>query len=118
MQPLEPPWILFADKGKPLAILPAGRAGEVASVKGLSMKAAQAIVDAANIGRTQEDALRRLDEMIGKLHLIEALDLLARAPTGTVGLDGRRKWKADVESVIARAGSSQAADMQKSESIR
>ena len=44
-----PPWILFCDKGKPIAILPAGRHGEVASVVGLSMETACAIVEAANL---------------------------------------------------------------------
>jgi len=43
-----PPWIIFADEGKPLAILPAGRPGEVANTEGLSMETVQRIVDCAN----------------------------------------------------------------------
>lgn len=46
-----PPWVLFTDKGKPVAILPAGRHGEVADVTGLSLESAQAIVDLANSGK-------------------------------------------------------------------
>ncbi len=48
MTNLGPPWIIFSDKGKPVAILPAGRPGEVANVEGLTMAEAQAIVNAAN----------------------------------------------------------------------
>jgi hypothetical protein len=45
---LSPPWVLFCDKGKPFAIFPAGRPGEVANVKHLSMERAQKIVRLAN----------------------------------------------------------------------
>lgn len=43
-----PPWVLFCDGGNPVAILPAGRPGEVADVSGLTMAHATAIVTAAN----------------------------------------------------------------------
>lgn len=43
-----PPWVLFVDKGKPIAILPAMRPGEVASVRHLTMKEANRIVRLAN----------------------------------------------------------------------
>lgn len=43
-----PPWILFTDKGKPVAILPAMRPGEVANVAHLKMKQAKEIVRLAN----------------------------------------------------------------------
>ncbi len=45
---IKPPWVIFSDKGKPVAILPAGRPGEVANVEGLTMAQVQAIVNAAN----------------------------------------------------------------------
>lgn len=47
---LRPPWIIFSDQGKPVAILPAGRPGEVADVRGMEMADVQRIVDAANSG--------------------------------------------------------------------
>lgn len=43
-----PPWVLFTDKNKPVAILPAGRPGEVADVSRLTMGQATEIVCAAN----------------------------------------------------------------------
>lgn len=58
MGDLSPPWILFVDNGKPVAILPAGRTGEVANVSHLTMKEAKAIVAKANlaaIGRSIAD---------------------------------------------------------------
>ena len=42
------PWVLFVDKGKPVAILPAMRPGEVAKVGHLTMDEAQEIVNTAN----------------------------------------------------------------------
>ena len=45
---LGPPWVLFTDNGKPIAILPAGRPGEVANVEGLTMGEAHEIVRIAN----------------------------------------------------------------------
>ena len=45
---LAPPWVLFCDKGKPVAILPAMRPGEVAKVSHLTMHEAQEIVRLAN----------------------------------------------------------------------
>jgi hypothetical protein len=48
MTSLSPPWILFTDRGKPVAILPAGRPGEVANIEGMSMETAMRIVNAAN----------------------------------------------------------------------
>jgi hypothetical protein len=43
-----PPWVIFADRGKSVAIMPAGRPGDVALVRSLSDQAVQAIVMAAN----------------------------------------------------------------------
>lgn len=45
---LSPPWILFCDGGAPIAILPAGRPGEVLNVEGWPLEKAQALIDAAN----------------------------------------------------------------------
>lgn len=111
---LEPPWVLFCDKGKPLAILPAGRSGEVASIKGLTMKAAQAIVGAANIGRTPDDALTRLEEItkmvggeIAKHHLGKALALLERTRVGFNGPSARHDWTIDMDALVAAVKSVQ-----------
>lgn len=48
MTDLSPPWILFIDCNKPVAILPAGRLGEVANVEHLSMEQAKKVVRLAN----------------------------------------------------------------------
>ena len=48
MSDLSPPWVLFTDKGKPKAILPAMRPGEVADVSHLTMEEAQNIVRLGN----------------------------------------------------------------------
>ena len=45
---LGPPWIIYSDRGKPVAILPAGRTGEVANVEGWPWETVTAIVSAAN----------------------------------------------------------------------
>jgi hypothetical protein len=45
---LSPPWVLFIDKGKPKAILPAMRQGEVADVSHMTMAEAQNIVRLGN----------------------------------------------------------------------
>jgi hypothetical protein len=45
---LSPPWVLFVSEDKPVAILPAGRPGEVCNVSHLSMGRAQEIVSLAN----------------------------------------------------------------------
>ena len=45
---LAPPWVLFLHEGKPKAILPAGRPGEVADVSHLTMAEARDIVRLAN----------------------------------------------------------------------
>lgn len=43
-----PPWVIFADKGKPMAILPAGRMGEVADVSDMPARDVKRIVRLAN----------------------------------------------------------------------
>ena len=43
-----PPWIVHADGGKPIVILPAGRPGEVADVRGLPEKLVRRLVMCAN----------------------------------------------------------------------
>lgn len=65
---LDPPWVLFSVDGKPEAILPAGRPGEVASVRGVSLDDAQRIVSIANSQR---------DDPLGA-----AIDALAAYGTG------------------------------------
>ena len=43
-----PPWTLFLDKGEPLAILPAGRPGDVCTTEGWTLEQAQRVVAAVN----------------------------------------------------------------------
>lgn len=62
---LGPPWIIFCDDGKPIAILPAGRPGEVANVEGMSMETVQAIVNAAN--ERERGFYERFDETTSRL---------------------------------------------------
>lgn len=45
---LGPPWVLFLVDGRPEAILPAGRPGEVANVRGVSRSTVNRIIAAAN----------------------------------------------------------------------
>lgn len=75
---LSPPWILFSDDARPVAILPAGRPGEVANVSHLTMKQAQRIVMAANrLHRVLEElhmqalwkAIDDITERINKTHI-------------------------------------------------
>jgi len=63
---LAPPWVIYSDKGHPIAILPAGRPGEVANVEGLTMKQAQALVSAANhaVDRMAEAKLALLTQAV------------------------------------------------------
>ena len=63
MPNLGPPWIIFSDKGRPVAILPAGRPGEVANIEGLSMAQARAIVQAASEGAFEQ----KLGSLIGAM---------------------------------------------------
>lgn len=69
MSDLSPPWILFVDKGKPKAILPAMRQGEVADVSHLTMAEAQEIVRLGNelYHILQRARLRRIGERFQEL---------------------------------------------------
>lgn len=91
-----PPWIIFADKGEPVAILPAGRPGEVAKVEGLSMEVVQRIVDCANereqgyyerVAETM-DALGELDEIKERLAAVK----LTPVPLSTLSAQGLGWW--------------------------
>jgi len=78
MSDLGPPWVLFTDKGKPKAILPAMRPGEVANVSHLTMAEATNIVRlgnelhhaliAARMGSI-ERRLHELTEMVKKTEM-------------------------------------------------
>jgi len=48
MADVSPPWVLFLDGGKPVSILPAGRPGEVADVRGWTPGVAEHLVKCAN----------------------------------------------------------------------
>ena len=66
---LAPPWIVFSDGGKPLAILPAGRPGEVADVRGIPAKKVWAIVNAANQTqrRDQKEFIDRVEALATRI---------------------------------------------------
>ena len=49
-----PPWVLFMSDGKPDAILPAGRLGSVADVRGLPVSIVRVFIAAANSGTLQD----------------------------------------------------------------
>lgn len=77
MADLSPPWILFVDDDKPVAILPAGRPGEVLNVEGWPLKKAQALIDAANqesssFNARMTRATERAVELFGKVTEAEA----------------------------------------------
>lgn len=64
MNDLLPPWVLFSDQGKPIAILPALGTGEVANVDGLTLEDANKIVKLAN--EAYEDIQNLEQELIRK----------------------------------------------------
>lgn len=72
MSDLSPPWILFVDKGKPKAILPAMRQGEVADVSHLTMAEAQEIVRLGNelYYVLQRVKFRRIEERLQELTVL------------------------------------------------
>lgn len=99
MTDLGPPWVLFSDKGRPIAILPAGRPGEVANVEGLPLAKVQAIIEAAN----GEALNRKLDQLIGAMRgaiqrlddstlARDALDLLEGHEWGFEDRGGEGEW--------------------------
>lgn len=97
MSDLGPPWIIFADRGKSVAILPAGRPGEVADVHLLPDEQVRAIVDAANSGERgafarleslTERVLAMRDEGTGRDQLRAALRRLTDALCSYVNLKG------------------------------
>lgn len=45
---MSPPWIICSDRGRPVAILPAGRPGEVANVREWDPEVAVHLVQCAN----------------------------------------------------------------------
>lgn len=53
-----PPWVLFSDGGKPVAILPAMRPGEVADVRGLPIDLVTQIIRCANAAWYRGEATR------------------------------------------------------------
>jgi len=69
---IAPPWVLFTDDGKPIAIMPAGRPGEVANVEGMTLAEAGEIVALANrINDVVTDsAFRRIDESLAELQRV------------------------------------------------
>jgi len=84
---LSPPWVLFSDGGKPVAILPAGRPGEVANVEHLTMRQAREIVNLANAihDKLWRAKLARLEREL----LTMAVQLVA-LPDALDGKDGDR----------------------------
>lgn len=86
---LGPPWILFTDKGKPVAILPAGRPGEVAKVDHLTLEQAKELVAAANAIHNEETLLR-LKYMHWKVR--SDLDELNSLLQKRSNLQRRKRW--------------------------
>jgi hypothetical protein len=79
-----PPWVLFIDQDKPVAILPAGRPGEVARVSHLTMERAQEIVAIANRFH-HELVVTRLEQLGAEITTLAAelgVDLGAGTTTG------------------------------------
>lgn len=66
---LSPPWIILSDKGKPVAILPAGRPGEVANIRGMTMAKALKIVNAAN-QEGDGSYMKRMESITARLEAI------------------------------------------------
>lgn len=60
---LGPPWVLFTDDGAPVAILPAGRPGQVARILATSLEDAARIVAITNAMRAQRDELEKDRDM-------------------------------------------------------
>lgn len=65
MADLSPPWVIFSDGGRPCAILPAGRPGEVADVRKVPVATVRAIVRAANQPFSQPPLQELTRELIG-----------------------------------------------------
>jgi broad specificity phosphatase PhoE len=69
---IRPPWTLVIDEnGKPLAIVPSGRRGTVADVRGMSMKKAKEIVRTANEW-WQKNVLAFLEKRIESVRAVRA----------------------------------------------
>jgi hypothetical protein len=100
---LSPPWVIFSAGGKPVAILPAGRPGEVANVEGLPGKLVKRIVNAAN----QEGGgsyMKRMEAITARLEAIQAKasrgrneqkDTLAELVAAA-----RRDWPANITQLV------------------
>ena len=86
---ISPPWILFCDDGKPIAILPAGRPGEVANVAHMKPEEARRIVTLANklhdefalarMERIEREISGLADDVAGLVDEIADADRLASA---------------------------------------
>ena len=50
-----PPWVIFADKGKSVAVMPAGRPGDVANVELVPDGVVAEVVKSVNNGRMSVD---------------------------------------------------------------
>ena len=91
---LGPPWMLFSDKKKPVAILPSGRPGEVANVRNIDPEVVERIVQCANTRPTSEAADARVIALYG-----DALRVIAFHPGG----DEVAEWmKAKAEEALAK----------------
>ena len=80
MSDTSPPWVLFTDGGRAIAILPAGRPGEVANVEHLTARQAQKIVNLAN--RIHQELVRaKLDRLERDLLALSLEVVAASAPS-------------------------------------
>lgn len=69
---LSPPWTIFADKRKPVAILPSGRPGEVANVRNIDPETVERIVRCAN-AQPPGDEVGTLARRVNNLESILAM---------------------------------------------
>lgn len=76
---LAPPWIIFSDEGKSVAILPAGRPGEVANVEALPDETVEAIVQAANVNAGVDLRLRVLATRLAAREALGAMQAVLKS---------------------------------------
>jgi hypothetical protein len=71
-----PPWIMFCDEGKPIAIMPAGRPGDVADVRDIPEATVERIVACANA--KERGAYTRMEEVSRELESVARVLIDAR----------------------------------------
>jgi hypothetical protein len=94
-----PPWVIFCDDGAPIAILAAGRPGEVANVEGVPSKTVEAIVRAANSG--DDFHSRRLadlsERVLARADKLESMEVAWLTSPETVERAAKAMYEAESE---------------------